>query len=339
MIDKNILCDNFWGMNIVQNYRNLMDKCLPIGGIVRKFPYALVFKTTHWCMYNCAHCCENAGTFQPRKMMPAQTIKNYIVQAVVDPQFSDNVVFTGGEIMSAYHFGDTSYVPDLLNFCAQHDIGTDIKTNASWVNTSFAPRVFDDLTTAIRGGQPYNLQISLSLDRYHSRSVQNCAKFIHELSKRPGTQAIVHMSTFENDKHMFYNVINALKRHGTHLTEAVVIHNGQQFKKCIAGDGLLLDLSTGTLFDGGRAHNIQGAYHDETPQFSFMSRDGYVLMAFDSFGRVTLGENSGRKINTKWCHKSGTPRTLTDIKHGLIRSAQFEDMRYRILHGGKRFTR
>ena len=312
MIDKNILCDNFWGMNIVQNYRNLMDKCLPIGGIVRKFPYALVFKTTHWCMYNCAHCCENAGTFQPRKMMPAQTIKNYIVQAVVDPQFSDNVVFTGGEIMSAYHFGDTSYVPGLLNFCAQHDIGTDIKTNASWVNTSFAPRVFDDLATAIRGGQPYNLQISLSLDRYHSRSVQNCAKFIHELSKRPGTQAIVHMSTFENDKHMFYNVINAL---------------------------LLLDLSTGTLFDGGRARNIQGAYHDETPQFSFMSHDGYVLMAFDSFGRVTLGENSGRKINTKWCDKSGTPRTLTDIKHGLTRSAQFEDMRYRILHGGKRFTR
>ena len=333
-------------MKLEQIYCDFMDKILPVGGIVRHLPYALVFKTTHWCMYNCAHCCENAGTFQPRKLMPAQTIKNYIAQAMADTGFSDNVVFTGGEIMSAYHFGDTSYVPDLLTFCVKHNVGTDIKTNASWVNTSFAPRVFDDLTDVIRGGDPYQLQISLSLDRYHSRSVQNCAKFIHELSKRPRTQAIIQLSSFEQDVPMFDDLLRALKRNGTRVDRAVVISDGKAYKKIIAGRNLILNMSTGTLFDGGRAKNLPDAEPTVAPQFSFMTRDYNVLVAFDSFGRVTLGENSGRKINTKWCDNTGRPRPLADIRKSLVASAQFEDVasaqfediRYRILNR-KRFIK
>ncbi len=311
----------------------LIDKILPIGGIVRDFPYVLVFKTTNWCWYKCPHCCENAGPDNSRAFIPIGIIKGYISQAMQDVKFNNSVIFTGGEIMAAYAFGATDYVPELLKFCLNHNIGTDIKTNAAWVNAKYAPRVFDDLSAASSIGKPYSFQISLSLDRYHKHSIQNCAKFIHELSKRPETHVVINLASFENDRHMFNDLFNTLKRNGTGIDDAIVISNGKQLKKYIAGDTLLLNTSVGTLFDGGRAKNIHGAYHDKTPQFSFISNDGDVLMAFDSFGRVTLGENSGRKINTKWRNNSGCPRALSDIRHRLISNAQFEDIRYRILTG------
>lgn len=319
-------------MKLLQHYTNFMDRLLPVGGIIRKFPYAIVFKTTHWCTLRCAHCCENAGNFQPKKLIPAQTIKNYISQAKHDAQFDNNVVFTGGEIMSSYIWGNDKYLPELLDFCQNHGIRTDIKTNASWVNAEFAPHAFDDLSDVIQNGKPYNLQISLSLDRYHTRCVQNCAKFIHELSRRPG-RAIIHISSFKNDTYLFNDLIWELKNNGTNIETAVIISDGKEYIKNIVEHRMILNCSTGELFDGGRAKNIAGAYHTPAPQFSFMTSDMHVLMAFDSFGRVTLGENSGRKINTKWCDKSGKVRTLTDIRRRLICSGQFEDIRYHILKG------
>jgi hypothetical protein len=56
-------------------------------------------------------------------------------------------------------------------------------------------------------------------------------------------------------------------------------------------------------------------------------------------GYVTLGENSGRKIRTKWITPDGTPRPLADIKRDLIKNAQFEEIRQILIDTKKTFTK
>ena len=91
----------------------------------------------------------------------------------------------------------------------------------------------------------------------------------------------------------------------------------------------------GTLFAGGRAKNLSDAYHNKIPQFTVLSDDMHTLMAFDSFGRVTLGENDGHKIKTRWRASDGTSRSLWNIRRDLVSRAQYEELRYRILTGKK----
>jgi len=80
-----------------------------------KCPYVLIFKTTNYCWYNCAHCCENAGSHNQRIFMPESVVNGIVDQAVKDKNFARVVVFTGGEIMSAYKYADKNYVPNLIN--------------------------------------------------------------------------------------------------------------------------------------------------------------------------------------------------------------------------------
>ena len=80
------------------------------GKLYRCLPYALIFKTTHYCYYKCAHCCEDAGPHREKQYINADIICNYISQAIQQPSFSRDVIFTGGEVFSSYKFGDEKYV-------------------------------------------------------------------------------------------------------------------------------------------------------------------------------------------------------------------------------------
>lgn len=310
-------------------YLNFVDKKLPVGGIIRRLPYVLVFKTTNYCWYNCPHCCENSGPDQPKYYIPMPVIKSYISQALIDPNFSKNVVFTGGEIMSSYRFGDKNYVPELLSFCQNNGVGVNIKTNAAWVNVGFGKQIFKDLIHIISNGQPYGLQISLSLDNYHKNSLKNCVNFIKVLHKHKNMHAIVHLSSFKGDKDLYEELCKALKSDGVQLNQALLT-DGRSFD--VAGDRLILSPSRAELFDGGRAKQLKEAQKTKFPQFSFLSPDKQVLMAFDSFGRVTLGENSGRKISTKWKRDEQNIYLLSHIRQKLISSAQFEEIRARLFY-------
>lgn len=310
-------------------YLNLVDKLLPVGGFVRRLPYVLVFKTTNYCWYNCLHCCENSGPDQAKYYIPAPVIKSYISQALTDPTFSKNVVFTGGEIMSSYRFGDKNYVPELLTFCQKNGVGVNIKTNAAWVNADFGKKIFDDLSEVISNGKPYSLQISVSLDNYHKNSLKNCIGFIKGLHKRDKMHAIVHLSSFDKDKYLYTELCNGLRKEGIKLNQAI-FSDGRILD--VAGDKLILVASSAVLFNGGRAVQLEEAQKTTFPQFSFLSPNKQVLMAFDSFGCVTLGENSGRKINTKWKHNEEEIYSLAHIKQNLISSAHFEEIRARLFY-------
>lgn len=321
-------------MPIYQKYLAWRDRHFPMGNILRHTQYVLVFKTTNYCWYRCPHCCECSGPNNPRTFIPVRTICSYLDQAHADPSFSNNVVFTGGEIMSAYRFGPADYVPTLLNHSLDLGIGTDIKTNAAWVRAGFGEGIFQDLHHVISSHKPYSLQISLSLDRYHKNALENNAAVISRLAKMPNTNAIVHVSGFNNHVDMFPALLERIKANGLKIDEVLCGSAGKILPR--VGGRILLQYSKGTLFDGGRARDMEWAHHSEFPQFQFLTADGMSLIAFDSAGRVTLGENSGRKISTSFLMRKNFNVYLKNLYHiraDLVKATWREETRARLLDG------
>ncbi len=316
-------------MRMMQMLDNFMDKHLPIGEAVRYVPYALVFKTTNYCWYKCAHCCESAGPDQAKVYIPANVIRHYIAAASWDPQFSREVVFTGGEIFSSYRFGDKQYVPTLLRICTDHNIGVDIKTNAAWARTSFADEIFNDLVT-LAHEKPVSFQISLSLDHYHKNSVDNAVRVIGRLA-REKCRIPINLTTFKGDEYLYDELKKQLAANGTPVNEYMILANDVLRPIDVVNDCVMLEKpeNANPPFANGRAKNLAEAKKTEFPQFAFIHPGNHptMMMAFDIFGRVTLGENSGRKIQTRYIEHGPQARPLDKIKRNLIRDAQFKEVR------------
>lgn len=309
---------------------NLIDSKLTAARLVGGLSYVLVFKTTNFCWYNCPHCCENSDHKQPKTYIPSDAIKHYLTQAKSDPRFSNNVVLTGGEIMTSYLYGPRNYVPELLNFCLDNNIGTDIKTNGAWTRAKFGRNIYDDLTRTISSHGPYGLQISLSLDKYHPNSVDNCARVITHFATKPDQRLIIHLTGFsdmENDLNKLFIRLNNTR--GITLNDINI--NGA--RAVGVNRQVIVKYNSATLFNGGRAQTMADAHKNPFPQFSFMLLSGEILIAFDTMGNVSLGENSGRKIRTSWRTSDGAPRPLNDILHSLVNHARYEEMRAIIRDG------
>ena len=121
-----------------------------VANAVYSLPYIIVFKTTHYFWNNCPNCCEDAGANMPKNYIPTPIIENYINQAVKDPQFSKDFVFTGGEIMSAYKYhNEKNYAKKLLNMALDNGCSVDIKTNAGWTLTPMRDAIFNDLVDVL----------------------------------------------------------------------------------------------------------------------------------------------------------------------------------------------
>lgn len=312
------------------NIQKYIDKKLPVGAMVRDFQYSLVFKTTNYCWFRCPHCCENAGPHQPRQYMPYEVIRYYLAQACQDKLFTGRVVFTGGEIMSAYRFGDKSYVPTLLNMCTDAGLSVDIKTNAGWARTNFGNQIYNDLGDIISCHKKYSLQISLSLDKFHTNSIENNAAVLERLAAdKLYTQ--INITSFAGCEPMWHALQDILRERGVRIDKMMMLYGNQERPITVLNDSVIVDFNTAQLFDSGRAHNLAGAKHTEFPQFKFLSPDRSVLMAFDTSGRVTLGENSGRKISTKWDAGNEMIYQLPFIRDKLVRNAKYEEIRARLL--------
>lgn len=315
-----------------------------VANAVYSLPYAMVFKTTHYCWNNCPHCCESAGVNMPKNYIPSAIIENYINQAIKDPNFSKDLIFTGGEIMSAYKYHDESnYAKKLLNMGLGNKCSVDIKTDAGWVFTPMRDAIFSDLVDVLSTHSTSSfrlipMQVSLSLDRFHPHAMQKNIEFITEMSHRQkNSSLVINISSFEQDVDMIEKLLDNLRNKFNDVHQLMVfdgtennIHPAPQNTMWSVNKNIVLKFSISALFDGGRAKNIENAYHTPVPQFSFLAPGNppHVLMAFDSFGNVTLGENSGKKITVPWRDKKGAPRTLNDIRQDLIIQAGKEEARY-----------
>lgn len=319
------------------NIQDKIDNFLPVGGIIRKLPYIIAFKTTNYCWFKCAHCCENSGPDQKRKYIPLDVIYTYLLEACKDPLFSGHAVFTGGEIMSSYRFGDPKYVPTILKWCLQGNFSTDIKTNAGWARTSFGKQIYDDLATVITEHPQGRLQISLSLDNFHTNCLENNAHLLERLAGDK-LRVAINIVSFKDSMQMFPELLNRLRSRGVRVDELMMLDKKTMDAKPVTmlNESVLIQHGCSGLFDGGRAKNLPGATHTEFPQFKIMDASQMYYMAFDVRGRVTLGENSGRKISTRW----KAPRidyvySMPQIKSALIMDARYEEIRAMLFDGWK----
>ncbi|MCQ2598906.1 MAG: radical SAM protein [Alphaproteobacteria bacterium] len=306
---------------------NIIDKFLPIGKIIRDFPYTMVFKTTNYCWYNCHHCCESANAKQPKNFISNQIIENYLYQAISDPLFSGNVVFTGGEIMASYLFENADYVPYLLDKSLKMGLNVDIKTNAGWVKSNFCNKIFYDLNSVIAKHPDNELSVSLSLDKYHKNCFDNNYTVIKQFANQ-NNHIQFHVSGFKETEYLFTELMNKLAKSGIKTSTAYTIDTDDNLTESfyILNDNVKIYYTNGTLFSGGRAKNIKNARRNNFPEFSFLSPDCEVLMAFDSFGRVTLGENNGKKISANWQAPFNRIWNLNYIRNKLIINAQLTEI-------------
>jgi hypothetical protein len=219
----------------------------------------------------------------------------------------------------------------------------DIKTDAGWVFTPMRDAIFSDLVDVLSTHSTSSfrlipMQVSLSLDRFHPHAMQKNIEFITEMSRRQkNSSLVINISSFEQDADMFEIMLNKLREKSNKIHPLMAFGGtnnnmspAPQNTTWSINKNIILKFSIGTLFDGGRAKNIENTYHTPTPQFSFLTPGNppLVLMAFDSFGNVTLGENSGKKITVPWRDKNGTPRPLNDIREDLVKEAGKEEARY-----------
>ena len=112
-------------------------------------------------------------------------------------------------------------------FCAPGNAGianlatcVDIKTNAGWATKTnkYREQIICDLAEVLTRYSPGGinvspLQISLSLDRYHTDCINKNAQLISDLSHaQKNSCCMIHLSTFDKDMHLFQELIKKLKK-------------------------------------------------------------------------------------------------------------------------------
>lgn len=327
-------------MNWKNKFGHVFGKNADFGKLVQHIPYTLIFKTTNYCCYKCPHCCENSGPDQEKNLIPETVIRDYLTQALKDPQFDKNLIFTGGEIFSAYEFYDKQYVPNLLQFALDNNISTDIKTNAGWISNPGYKDIIKDLKHLVsmdvkrRENGISHLQISLSVDKFHPNCFDNNIKLIKKLA---GFPLSISVSCFDDQQDILQEFNKQLSQ-TVSVSNGLLVHPDQTSDKIkLINDRTIYLTSCAKLFSAGRATSIPGAYKTELPQFTFLCPENYhILTAFDSYGNVTLGENSGRKISTPWIDKDKNPKPLAQIHQELVKNTRKEDLRYNLY--GRFFT-
>ena len=307
-----------------------------INHVLQQSRYAMVFKTTNWCWNNCAHCCENSGSKMPKTFIPEFVITGYIDDALQDEKFGREIVFTGGEIMSAYKFAGEDYVPNILNHALKSGCGVDIKTNAGWVKSPLAKQVYADIESIFRGRSTgkdglkrgIKFQMSLSLDSFHRDALMRDLEFIKHFANTdiPGVVFEIHVSGIYQDKNMFPELMHQLVRSGIKVDKLLGIDGNNNIISLSdyydLNGNVLLNYSMGKLFNAGRAMDMKNALRTPYSQFSFVDQGGFVLVAFDSFGNVTLGENSGKKISTQWRNTDGMAKPLNTVRQELLENTK-----------------
>jgi len=89
----------------------------------------LQFYLTRRCNLSCDGCYMSASPGASGDRLPGRDIAFYLNEFQKEPQFTHNVVFSGGEIFTA----PISYLEYNINRVLAHDCALQLKTNGSWI--------------------------------------------------------------------------------------------------------------------------------------------------------------------------------------------------------------
>jgi organic radical activating enzyme len=295
-----------------------MNKYFPTFHLYKNAPYYLTFTTTLYCDNHCAHCCENSGTHQKYTFIEPHVIKTIIAGATWDKRFNRNVVFTGGEIFTSYFRDETAgYIPDILSFCLNNGISTDIKTNGNWVNSDKREQIINDLVNLT--GDKRKLQMSLSLDGYHKNYVKNNASIITEIANSPSKMDF-HISGFSEFSNLRDKMLQQIRANGIELENGMIFRDEMTLEQVMVANqkNIIRFTAPKKPFWSGRAKNL-GEHADKKSKFAKLRIfDGESLIVnVRPDGYIQLGENTGENIRLKYM-MFNVFGNLRYIRHGFI---------------------
>lgn len=154
----------------------------------------LALKITNWCNMNCAHCCDRCGPNQPRHLMPVESVHTYIKQFQdLNIPHWEHLVFTGGETMAPYYFGEFDYVPKCLDATYGAAMVPFFKTNGMWgANSKLRGRILADLSDKAYQYKKLN-SLDISVDEFHD-NVSPVAAIIADVMHDPRLMRAIRIS-------------------------------------------------------------------------------------------------------------------------------------------------
>lgn len=154
----------------------------------------LALKITNWCNMRCAHCCDRCGPDNPRHLMPVDSVSGYIkqFQNLENPRW-EHLVFTGGETMAPYYFGEFDYVPKCLDAAYRAGMAPFFKTNGMWgANSKLRGRILADLSDKAYQYKKLN-SIDISVDEFHD-NITPVATIIADIMHNPHLMHAIRIS-------------------------------------------------------------------------------------------------------------------------------------------------
>ncbi len=250
----------------------------------------LAFKLTNWCNMDCAHCCERSGSHCEPALMPIDKISDYTAQfrKLENPKWS-YLVFTGGETMAPYYFGEFDYLPKCLDMTYANKMNPVLKTNGMWgAKSKYRERILSDCK-ALRNN--IKVTVEISLDEFHD-NIDEIARILSDIFHNTLLMRTIQM-------HLIGLYTTKSSRRLTDLLRKICAY-GLHFST--PGYGKL-------LIGSGNGYLAPVYYGFDTPVFyDGRARDNQLpncatnngMPALDSGNCLTIDNNDIATLNYKW---------------------------------------
>lgn len=144
-------CDNLGAMTDVDKYQKLKNYADKISKIVydeAQYEIEALFYLTRHCNLTCPGCYMRGSPYQSRDVLPGKDVKFYLDEFTKVPNFTESVVFSGGEIFTA----PINYVEYNAHQVLDRGWALQLKTNGSWVQNT---QTRDSVLAMLRRLQPH----------------------------------------------------------------------------------------------------------------------------------------------------------------------------------------
>ncbi len=168
------------------------------------FSWSPFFKITNLCNYCCAHCCERSGPNEAPTFIPMADVRAISEQFRYTKNKMPVAIVSGGEPMMVYNH-TPYYIPQIMKVLHKAGFAIELKTNAGWVLTDNAARIFNDQTEFFEKNPNAYFSYHLSLDKFHPQSKQTTIEFLKwfyqndKLSRRASVHVFYDSPQFLTD--------------------------------------------------------------------------------------------------------------------------------------------
>ncbi|MBQ4070067.1 MAG: radical SAM protein [Alphaproteobacteria bacterium] len=284
------------------------------------FTWSPFFKITNLCNYCCAHCCERSSPNEAPTFIPMADIRAITEQFKYVKNKMPVAVVSGGEPMMTYKHVPY-YIPQIMKVLHKAGFAIELKTNAGWVLTDAADRIFNDQTEFFAKNPHAYFSYHLSLDRFHPQSLKTTVEFLrwYYENDRISDKASVHLffddAQFVTDTFMSladkYNIMLDMERRPTNEFAKIGANLFSGKEKYI-----VIEPYSG-IDNRGRARDNGIWTKQNTILKSFSNAGDTHAITFDNNG-YSYFDCASDRVKVPYRNQRGKIKTIEQIKRELF---------------------